>query len=234
MKLLKACVLGTALTLPMAALADGKIEVTGQGQVSIAPDMATVTLGVTSQGDTAQAAMEANAAELTRVMERLTGAGIAEADVQTTGLQLNPNWAEGENQARRIDGYTAENMVTVKVRQLDGLGGVLDAAVADGANTLNGIAFDLADPKPAMDEARKRAVADAVERAQLMTEAAGVRLGNIERISEGGNVSVPMPMYRMAAEAASTPVSAGEITRDAQVTIVFEIDEMKREGGPGN
>lgn len=234
MKLLKACVLGTALAMPAMALADGKIEVTGQGQVSIAPDMATVMLGVTTQGDTAQAAMEANAAELTRVMEQLSGAGIETADIQTTGLQLNPNWVDGEGQARRIDGYTAENMVTVKVRQLDGLGGVLDAAVADGANTLNGISFDLADPKPVMDEARKRAVADAIERAQLMTEAAGVRLGEIERISEGGAMSPPMPMYRMAADAASTPVSAGEITRDAQVTIVFEISQINTEGGPGN
>lgn len=225
MKTLKAALLGTLLSLPVAALAAPHIKVTGQGQVAAAPDMATVTLGVTTQADTAQAAMEANSTELTRVMDRLSGAGIAPADIQTTGLQLNPNWVQGEGDTRRIDGYTAENMLSVRVRQMDGLGGVLDAAVADGANTLNGISFDLADPKPVMDEARKRAVEDAMDRARQLADASGVTLGRIVSISEGGAVSAPMPMYRM--DAASVPVAGGEVTRDAEVTIVFDIAKPK-------
>lgn len=225
MKTLKAALLGTFLALPMAALGAPHLTVTGEGQVAAAPDMATVTLGVTTQADTAQAAMQANSTELTRVMERLSGAGIAEADIQTTGLQLNPNWVQTEGATRSIDGYTAENMLTVRVRQMDGLGGVLDAAVSDGANTLNGISFDLADPKPVMDEARKRAVEDALDRARQLAEAAGVTLGQIVSISEGGAVSVPGPMYRM--EASAVPVAGGEVTRNAQVTVVFDIGEQK-------
>ncbi|WP_128253544.1 SIMPL domain-containing protein [Falsirhodobacter deserti] len=225
MNVLKALVASGMMALPLAAHAAPHIIVTGQAQAVAAPDMATVTLGVTTEGETAQAAMQANATELQRVMERLKAAGMAEADIQTTGLQLNPQWVQGEGEARRIDGYVAENMITLRVRQLDGLGEILDAAVADGANTLNGISFDLADPAPLLEEARRRAVEDAMQRARQLTEAADVRLGRIERISEGGDMSQPLPpMFRMEA-AASTPIAGGEVTRDAQVTIEFEIDE---------
>lgn len=220
MTFVKAALLGACVALPTAALAD-RIKVTGEGQVAAAPDMATVTLGVTTQGDAAAEAMQANATQLQAVMDRLTGAGIEAADIQTTGLQLNPNWVQEDGQARGIDGYTAENMVTVRVRQIDALGGVLDAAVADGANTLNGISFDLADPKPVMAEARRQAVQDAMERARQIADAAGVELGDIESITEGGDVQGPVPMFRM--EAASTPIAGGEVTRSAQVTVIYDI-----------
>ncbi|WP_045386914.1 SIMPL domain-containing protein [Falsirhodobacter sp. alg1] len=219
----KAMATGVALMAPLAAWADPEITVTGEGQVSAAPDMATVSMGVTSTGATAQEAMQANATALQQVMAKLGDAGIAEADIQTRGLQLNPDWSEGND--RQITGYTAANMVTVKVRALDSVGGVLDAVVADGANTLNGIAFDLSDPKPAVDQARKLAVADAMERARQLTDAAGVSLGRIVSISEGGVSSSPQPAYRMAAADARTPISGGEVTREAQVTIVFELGE---------
>lgn len=223
MNTLKAMLLGTLLAAPTLALAD-HITVTGEGQVAAAPDMATLTLGVTTQGATATEAMQANATQLTAVMDRLKAAGIAEADIQTTGLQLNPNWTQAENQARRIDGYSADNMLTVRVRKIDGLGGVLDTVVADGANSLNGISFDIADPKPLMDEARKRAVEDAKDRARQLAEAAGVQLGSIESITEGGGVQGPVPMFRMEASAA-TPIAGGEVTRSAQVTITFDIPD---------
>jgi len=223
MNMLKALMIGTMAVLPAAAMAD-RITVTGEGQVAAAPDMATITLGVTSQGDTAAAAMQANATQLQAVMERLTGAGIAATDIQTTGLQLNPNWTQAEGEQRRIEGYAAENMVTVRVRQIDGMGAVLDAAVADGANSLNGVSFDLADPKPVMDEARKRAVQDATDRATQIAAAANVTLGKIESITEGGQVSVPSPMYRMDA-AAATPISGGEVSRSVTVTVVYDIGD---------
>ncbi|WP_435169525.1 SIMPL domain-containing protein [Falsirhodobacter sp. 1013] len=223
MNTLKAMLLGTLLAAPTLAVAD-HITVTGEGQVAAAPDMATLMLGVTAQGATATEAMQANATQLTAVMDRLKAAGIADADIQTTGLQLNPNWTQAENQARRIDGYTADNMLTVRLRKIDGLGEVLDTVVADGANTLNGISFDLADPKPLMDEARKRAVEDAKDRARQLAEAAGVQLGGIESIIEGGGAQGPVPMFRMEASAA-TPVAGGEVTRSAQVTITFDIPD---------
>ncbi|MDB6452097.1 SIMPL domain-containing protein [Falsirhodobacter sp. 20TX0035] len=223
MNMLKALLVGTLLAAPGVALAD-RITVTGEGQVAAVPDMATLTLGVTTQAATATEAMQANATQLQAVMDRLKDAGIAEADIQTTGLQLNPNWTQAENQARRIDGYTADNMLTVRVRQIDGLGAVLDTVVADGANTLNGLAFDVADPKPLIDEARKQAVADAMDRARKLADAAGVPLGDIESITEGGGAQGPVPMFRMEASAA-TPIAGGEVSRSSQVTITFDIPD---------
>ncbi len=138
------------MALPAVALAEApvpQISVTGEGRVDVAPDMATVSLGVTTQGATAAEAMAANSAAVQAVLDRLTAAGIAARDVQTTGLSLNPLWSNYDSgQQQKIEGYAAANMVTVRVRALDGLGGVLDAAVSDGANTLNGLSFGLATP----------------------------------------------------------------------------------------
>lgn len=221
----------TGIAMTGAALADDDFEgpmitVTGEGRVDGAPDMATISLGVTTEGQTAAEAMRANSDELARVLANLETAGIAARDVQTSGLSLQPNWqSDSASGTSRIVGYIASNMLTVRVRALDTLGGVLDAAVKDGANTLNGVEFGLADPRPALDEARKRAVADAKARAELLAAAAGVKLGGILSISEGGGARPPMPMYRMAADAvaAAVPVAAGEVAMQADVTIVWEI-----------
>ena len=204
------------------------ITVTGEGEVLAAPDLATVSLGVTAQGETAAEAMSGASAALAAVIGRLKGAGVEAKDIQTSNLSLNPNWvapADGSS-AAVIDGYVASNMVTVRVRALEGLGGVLDAVVADGANTLNGISFGLADPDPLMDEARKEAVAEAKARAELLVGAAGASLGRILSISESGGMAPPMPMYRMEAAMASdaaVPVEAGEVGMVAAVTITWEI-----------
>jgi uncharacterized protein YggE len=202
------------------------ITVTGEGRVDDAPDMATISLGVTSEGTTAADAMRTNSDEMTRVLGNLEAAGIAARDMQSSGLSLQPNWQhDSASGTSRIIGYIASNTLTVRVRALDTLGGVLDAAVKDGANTLNGVAFGLADPRPALDEARKRAVADAKARAELLAGAAGVKLGRILSISESGGALPPMPAYRMAADAfaAAVPVAAGEVAMQASVTIVWQL-----------
>lgn len=229
MKTIKALLLASTLALPVAAFAqDAHITVTGEGRVDARPDLATITLGVTTEGTTAAEAMGANSTEVQAVLDRLKAAGIEARDLQTTGLSLNPNWTQTEGQSPSIDGYVASNMLTVRVRALDGLGGVLDAAVADGANTLNGVTFDLADPEPMLDEARKLAVADALARARLLAEAAGVTLGDIVSITEGGGMEPPRPMYRMEA-ASAVPVAEGEVSRSASVTLVFAIDAATQE-----
>ncbi|MGP3695975.1 SIMPL domain-containing protein [Rhodobacter sp. NSM] len=228
MHIAKVLMLCTALILPGAALAETpRLTVTGEGTVAGRPDMATITLGVTSQGATAAEAMSANGENLARVLERLKTAGIEDRDLQTSGLSLNPNWTQNpDGAAPQIDGYVASNMLTVRVRTLDRLGAVLDQAVQDGANTLHGVGFGLSDPEPAMDEARKRAVAKAQARARLLTEAAGVTLGPIMEIREGGDAGQPpMPMYREAAMAAPVPVAEGEIETAAQVTLVYELKQ---------
>ena len=210
----------------MGMIEAGEIMVTGEGRIASAPDMALIHLGVTTQGDTGATALAANSAEIAKVLANLTAAGITGRDVQTTGLSINPNWQnEASSSSMVIKGYIASNTVTVRVRALDSLGALLDAAVKDGANTLNGVEFGLQDSAPVQAEARKRAVADARARAELIAGAAGVKLGAIKSITEGGAAPMPVPMLRMAAEAAAgaVPVASGEVGTTAQVTIVWTL-----------
>ena len=226
MRAFKALALSTALFLPFAApaLAEATITVTGEASIAATPDMATVSLGVTTEGATAAEAMAANSAALTAVIDRLSAAGIAEHDLQTANLSLNPNWTGYEEGGRpRITNYMAMNMLNVRVRDLAGLGAVLDASIADGVNTLNGITFDLSAPRPVQDEARRTAMADATAKAELYAQAAGVRLGKILSIAEQANYGGPMPVFMEAKAAAPVPVASGQIALQSQVTVVYEI-----------
>ncbi|NEY89406.1 SIMPL domain-containing protein [Tabrizicola oligotrophica] len=220
--------LSTALALPLAApaLAEATITVTGEASIAATPDMATVSLGVTTEGATAAEAMAANSKALAAVIERLQGAGIAETDLQTANLSLNPNWTGYDSGAApQIANYMAMNMLNVRVRDLANLGSVLDASIADGANTLNGITFELAAPRPVQDEARRAAMGDATAKATLYAEAAGVTLGKIASIAEVQNYGGPMPVFMEAKAASPVPVAAGQIALQAQVTVTYEIAE---------
>ena len=235
MRLIPAVCLAVLMPFAMPALAQdaatvaplATITVTGEGHAEAAPDLATISLGVTTQGATAGEAMDANSAALSAVVERLKAAGVADRDMQTSNLSLNPNWQQTDGtQAPVIVGYVASNVLTVRVRALDTLGEVLDRAITDGANTLNGISFGLDDPEPALDKARAEAVAAARARAELLVTAAGVKLGRVLSISESGGYVPPgpMPMYRMEADMAkAVPVEGGEVGLTASVTMVFEI-----------
>ena len=232
MRILNLLALTTALSLPFAvpALAEGPatISVTGEGMVSSAPDLATISLGVTTTADTAAAAMSANSASLTAVLDRLKAAGVEPRDMQTSNLTLNPNWVSYDSgSTSKIQGYTASNMLTVQVRALDTLGSVLDSSITDGANTLNGVTFGVAEPRPALDAARKKAVAEAIARATLLVQAAGSELGPIVSITEQSGFSQPQPMFRMEASdaASSVPTAGGEVGLTASVTMVFEIKQ---------
>ncbi len=232
MRVLPALLLTVGLALPLPGLAEAPqtpmITVTGTGTVEAAPDIATLSIGVTTQGETAAEALSANTAALAGVMARLSGAGIEARDMQTSNLSLNPNWTGYDSASvagPTISGYVAANILTIRVRQLDGLGAVLDAAVSDGANTLNGLTFGLADPEPALNAARQEAVADARARAELLAAAAGVKLGRVISISEGAAASDPVPMFRADALAAPVPVAGGEVGLSASITIFYEIAE---------
>lgn len=228
MRIVSPVLLAALLTLsaPGGLLADSipTLTVTGTASVAVTPDLATLSLGVTTQADTAGAAMTANSTALKAVIARLQAAGIAARDYQTSNLSLNPNWvSNAAGTGNEVHGYIAGNMLTIRVRALDQVGAVLDAAIADGANTLNGLTFGLQDPRPSQDEARKQAVADAVARAKLIATAAGTKLGAIISINEGGiDPQMPGPMFRMAADAA-VPVAQGEVEISASVTMVFEL-----------
>ena len=231
MRVLSALFLSAALVLPVAlpALAEEAptrtISVTGTGTVEAAPDMATLMIGVTTQGKTAAEALTANTAATDAVIARLTASGIEARDMQTSNLSINPNWTGYDSSTPTISGYVASNMLTVRVRKLDTTGAVLDAAVADGANTLNGMTFGLADPEPSYNEARKEAVADARAKAELLAMAAGVKLGPVLSISDAGAMTDPAPMYRDAVAASPVPVVGGELGLVANVSVTWEIAE---------
>ena len=229
MRILSTLLLSAVFAMPLASvsLADtaGTITVTGAATVNVVPDLATIQLGVTTQGTTAAEAMAANTAALTGVIARLKTAGVADRDMQTSNLSLNPNWVTNSaGTGSEVQGYIATNMLTVRVRALDSTGAVLDASISDGANTLNGLTFGLQDPRPQEDAARKAAVVDAMARAKLLVEAAGQHLGRILSISEQQSYDGGMPMaYSKVMDAAPVPVAGGEVGISAQVSMVFEI-----------
>jgi hypothetical protein len=213
------------------------LDITANAKVKRAPDTAHITAGVQEEADTAVAAMQAQADAMTSMMQALKAAGIADKDMQTSNISLNPVYdyvEETDTSGRRsgkqvLRGYSASNQLTVKVTDLDTLGETLDSLVAAGGNRFSGLSFSLDDPSGAQDEARQKAVADAMARAELYADAVGMKVARIVGISEsGGFEQTPMPMGRMAAMAesadmSSTPISGGEITYSAQVSIRFEL-----------
>ena len=217
---------------PMIAASNTLLTLTADGRSARVPDMAVFSAGVTSQGKTAGEAMSANAADMNRVIAALKKAGIADKDVQTSSINLNPLYGQpvvGPNgqvvQEPRIVGYQANNTVTVRSRDIKGFGKVLDALVSAGANQISGPAFQLSDPSSATDEARMMAIKAARTRAELYAKAAGLRVVRIVSITEGGGSSPPQPMYAkaMQADSGSTPVSAGEVEAAVSVTVQFEL-----------
>lgn len=210
------------------------LTLSAEGKVSRAPDLAVFTAGVATTGQTAGEALSANAAAMNRVIRALKAAGIAEKDIQTSNLNLSPVYGSSqptpntlEEQAPPIIGYRASNNVMVKQRDLDEFGKVIDTLVSAGANQVNGPSFQMVDPDDALDDARQEAIAKARQRAQLYADAARLTVRRIVSISESGSYVPSQPvMYArtMAMDAAgSTPVSAGEVEMQANVTVTFEL-----------
>lgn len=206
-----------------------RISVTGEGEVNVAPDMAILNLTVLREAETARAALSANNEAMKQVLAALKEAGVAERDLQTSGLSIQPRYAQpGKDRSGepKIAGYSVSNALTVWVRNLADAGGILDKAVGLGVNQGGGIAFVKDDMKPTLTEARKRAVADAVARAKTLAEAADVKLGRILSIEEQSVMARPMPYggaVRMAASDAAVPLASGENTYRTQVNVIFEI-----------
>lgn len=210
--------------LPVAAWGQdrpGRITVNATGVASAAPDMAVVRLGVSREARAASEAMAAASAAAAQVLERIADAGIAQRDVQTASIGLNPVWDHSNTAPPRIRGYVASNDLTVRVRDLAKLGGLLDSVVADGANTMNGLTFGVADAAPLEQAARADAVRQARAIAETLANAAGVTLGPVLSIQEGGGVSDPAPLMRGAMMEADVPIAAGELDFRISVTMVF-------------
>ena len=222
---LSAC--GAASVAPGEREAARTLSVTGNGEASGSPNLAIVSIGVETEGASAAAALKQNAAQMNATIEKLKARGVADKDMQTQNLSVNPRYNYEENRSPpKIVGYVATNMLSVKLRNLETAGAIIDETVAEGANSLGGLSFGFADPKPLMNAAREDAVMDARARAELLASAAGVSLGPIVLIQDGYAAPPPMPYMEsrmMAADAKSSPVAAGESTFSASVTIIYEI-----------
>lgn len=203
------------------------INLSAYGEVRQRPDQATISLGVTTEAPTAAEAMRLNAVKMNQVIAALKKGGIADRDIQTSGLSLNPQYVYVENQAPRLSGYQASNTVTVVVRDLGKLGQAVDATVNAGATNVGGISFGLQDASAAEDAARLEAAKALQARAELYARAMGYRVARLVTFSEGGGYSAPppMPVYAMARmdKAESTPVEAGELKVRIDVSATFEL-----------
>jgi len=222
---LAAILAGILLATPALAqtAAPAMISVTGEATVSVAPDLAQIDAGVTSEAKTAREASDANNAAMGKVLLALKGASIDEKDFQTSRLSLQPQAAPNRPGPTSIVGYRASNRVTIRLRDVTKVASVIDTLVAAGANDVGGINFTVSQASKLLDEAREQAIADARRRAEIYAKAAGVTLGAPLSITEEGGHG-PIPYRRMAAGmAASTPVAQGEETLQVTVSVSWAI-----------
>ncbi|MFT5005128.1 MAG: hypothetical protein ACI861_000412 [Paracoccaceae bacterium] len=215
------------LVSPLHAQEAGFLTIVGTAQVATQPDMAKISVGVEVEADTAENALKLNSMHMHDVFAVLRAEKIADRDIQTSQFSLHPQWHSQNSSTGKppkIVGFVATNVVTIRVRDLDMLGKVLDGLTKSGANRIQGIEFGVVDPTPILDEARKLAVHEAQRKAALYADAAGVQLGAILSISEGRAAS-PQPNFRAAAMMAdSVPIAQGELVISATVTINFSIE----------
>jgi len=226
-----AIIAATLLAMPSLAqtMPPPAISVTGEANVSVAPDQAQIDAGVTSDAKTAREASDAINAAMGKVLLALKGVGIEEKDYQTSRLSLQPQFATSSKAAERPPGivsFRASNRVTVRMRDVTKVANVIDVLVGAGANDIGGINFTVTRASKHLDEARKKAIADARRKAEIYAKAAGVTLGSPLSISEDGT---PTPMFRVKTlaapmgAAAPTPIAQGEETLSITVSVIWGI-----------
>ncbi|MBC2885981.1 SIMPL domain-containing protein [Ochrobactrum sp. CM-21-5] len=237
-----AIMIAGAMTLPAMAQENqmtkqpARIAVTGEGTMTSSPDMAILNLTVLREAKTAREAMTANNEAMAKVLEAMKKAGVEDRDLQTGGINIQPRYVypDDKNGLKEpsITGYSVSNSLTVRVRDLAKVGNVLDESVTLGVNQGGDLSFVNDNPSSTINEARKRAVADAIAKAKTLADAAGVGLGPVIEINEQSRPPRPMPIARaefktMAAGAAadSVPVAAGENSYNVSVNVVFEIKQ---------
>ncbi|HKX92002.1 MAG TPA: SIMPL domain-containing protein [Sphingomicrobium sp.] len=210
------------------AIAGTRLDISTTGEATRVPDVATISAGVITRATTARAALSQNAARMERVRAALTRAGIADRDIQTSNISLNPEYRYVQDQPPRLTGYTASNQVSVRFRDIAKSGDILDALVAEGANSINGPSLTIDKPEEALNEARTKALAAGRARADLYARALGMRVVRLLSVSEsGGNYPVPPPMPVMmearAQGGAATQIDPGEQKVSVTLGMVFEL-----------
>ena len=229
-----------AVTFPSQTLATedhrNTISVTGTGEISVAPDMALVSVGVVREAETARAALDANNKAMASVLAAMKNEGIEEKDLQTSNFNIQPRYfypkrkANGEQPAPKITGYIVSNNLDIRIRDLAKTGEILDSVVTLGVNSGGNIRFMNANTKDILKKARTAAVKDAVEKAETLADAAAVRLGNILNISENAIRPAPVPLAQartlaVQEDAGAVPIAGGENSYRVNVQISWEIDQ---------
>lgn len=206
-----------------------RIVVSGEGESAVKPDIAMLSLSVMREAKTARAALDANNDAMAAVIAAMKAAGIAERDLQTAGIQINPrynytNKADGSQEAELV-AYQVTNTLSVRVRDIDKTGDILDKAVTLGVNQGGGISFTNENPAAALTEARKKAVADAIAKAKTLAEAAGASVGRVLEITDQTFSPGPVSMNAKMLDAArsAVPIESGENTYNVQVNVTFEL-----------
>lgn len=226
------------------------LSLTAEGRSQRTPDIALFTSGVVTQGATAAEALSQNSSRMERVVAALKRAGIADRDIQTSAISLQPRYSNPELEAQiraretrqpyvppaeaaRIIGYEARNNVQVRVRRIANMGKIIDTLIEAGANEVNGPSFTLDEPQSAQDEARAEAVAVGRKRAELYARAAGLRVNRILSMSEGGGYYPMQQIFvtGMRAERGGgpppppppAPVMAGELQIGVSLSMQFEL-----------
>jgi uncharacterized protein len=210
------------------AISGTRLDIVATGQVNRVPDVARINAGVVTQAQTATEALRQNAERMTAVRAALRRAGIADRDIQTSSINLHPEYRYEERRTPELIGYRASNEVTVRFRDIAQTGRILDALVAEGANQINGPMLMIDKPEQAMDEARTAALATARARADLYSRAMGMRVRRIVSVSEGGGMyPAPPPVMAMAArggERGDIPIDPGEQTVGVTLSVSFELE----------
>ncbi|MBB3859043.1 hypothetical protein GGQ88_000283 [Novosphingobium hassiacum] len=228
----------TMSSSPVVSAGNTLLSVAAEGKSTRTPDLAVFNAGVTTQATTAGAALTENAQRMSAVIASLRKAGIAERDIQTSNLSVNPVYGQPkrlpdgsmEQQDPIIIGYQATNQVSVRQRKLDSYGKVIDTLVANGANQVNGPSFQIDNSDAAMDEARIEAMKKARMRADLYAKAVGLRVVRVLTISENAGWSPPQPQVMfaradMASAPKSSPVAAGELEMTVTVNVSYELGQ---------
>jgi uncharacterized protein len=205
---------------------EGRIVVVGVGSVHVTPDYAQVRGGVTSRDKTVKGAIDANSKIMAAIMATILDSGIAQSDIQTSRFSVQPMYtAPQPGVEQKLTGYSVSNQVEVTIHQVSKIGDVVDRLTAAGATDIGNITFLISDRSKALDQAREAAIADARRKAELYARASGVSLGGVAWITEGVGNTPPIPFQAARALPAPTPVpiSSGEDTLQAQVTVGFDI-----------
>jgi uncharacterized protein len=229
-------VLGILAAAPAAAQApasivqtiDGtRLDVVATGEVNRVPDLARITAGVITTAPTATAALEQNSRQMTSVRAALKRAGIADRDIQTSSINLYPDYRHDERGGNpTLIGYRASNEVTVRFRDIANTGKILDALVAQGANQISGPMLSIDKPESALDEARTQAIAGARARAELYARALGKRVGRIVAVSEAAMNPYGRGMVAQAVsrDASTNMIEPGEQTLAVTLSVTFELE----------